>query len=314
MTAPNQPPSQNNPVDGEKATCGVCGKPARHNVPRLGPAGGWVHAHDGSHLCDATYIVGGKVQPIPSAFKQAEPVKTHEVITLCTSLLLRKASAAVCVEEIGGLANKLESQLAAVTAERAEAKALFERHTVAVAAFLNELYAISVDPLADDKTEVSEIKSALLAAASRDRELRDAVAALHQKVAALTKERDERTAAFAAQNAHVGALAKALANATRQNEELKLALEIAKARAIADEAMLDTNGKSLTAALSLVAEMRADKELADLVRASFALSQTDYPPEAEIKWLFELPMRSAQGDCFKKLATLPADQPKQETK
>jgi hypothetical protein len=37
-------------AEPEAPTCARCGKPARHNVPRIGAAGGWVH-EDGSHLC-----------------------------------------------------------------------------------------------------------------------------------------------------------------------------------------------------------------------------------------------------------------------
>lgn len=31
--------------------CMNCGKPMKHNVPRLGPDGGWVHADTGYPLC-----------------------------------------------------------------------------------------------------------------------------------------------------------------------------------------------------------------------------------------------------------------------
>jgi len=51
-------------------------------------------------------------------------------------------------------------------------KDLFERHTKAVADFLNELYAIAVDPLSDGTKEVSEIRTELLGAVTRDRDLR----------------------------------------------------------------------------------------------------------------------------------------------
>lgn len=33
------------------STCAKCGLPMRHNVPRLGDAGGWVHADNGSFDC-----------------------------------------------------------------------------------------------------------------------------------------------------------------------------------------------------------------------------------------------------------------------
>lgn len=36
---------------GSVATCGKCGKAMRYNVPRLGPAGGFVHADTGSPMC-----------------------------------------------------------------------------------------------------------------------------------------------------------------------------------------------------------------------------------------------------------------------
>lgn len=61
---------------------------------------------------------------------------------------------------------------ATLRAELAAAKALFERHTKAVGEFLNELYAISCDPLAEGTMEVSEMKAALLEAAKRDHGLR----------------------------------------------------------------------------------------------------------------------------------------------
>lgn len=45
------PPANSSDAPAQIPTCAVCGKPARHNVPRLGASAGWVHAHDGSHLC-----------------------------------------------------------------------------------------------------------------------------------------------------------------------------------------------------------------------------------------------------------------------
>ncbi len=48
--------------------------------------------------------------------------------------------------------------------------ARFEKHTTAVAEFLNELYAIMVDPCATGTTTVKEMQAALLAAALRQRE------------------------------------------------------------------------------------------------------------------------------------------------
>lgn len=53
MTTPShgdKPPYliADNPPPGP--CCAVCKQPARHNVPRLGPDGGWIHA-DGTHLC-----------------------------------------------------------------------------------------------------------------------------------------------------------------------------------------------------------------------------------------------------------------------
>lgn len=46
----------------------------------------------------------------------------------------------------------------------------FERHTRAVEDFLNELYAIMVDPCAEGTLTVDEVKKALVAAAIRDRD------------------------------------------------------------------------------------------------------------------------------------------------
>lgn len=51
-------------------------------------------------------------------------------------------------------------------------KNLFERHTKSVSDFLNELYSIAVDPLLDGTKEVSEIRAELIAAVTRDRDLR----------------------------------------------------------------------------------------------------------------------------------------------
>ena len=39
------------PASGSEATCAKCGKPMRYNVPRLGPAGGFVHANTSSLMC-----------------------------------------------------------------------------------------------------------------------------------------------------------------------------------------------------------------------------------------------------------------------
>jgi hypothetical protein len=44
-----------------------------------------------------------------------------------------------------------------------------------------------------------------------------------------------------------------------------------------------------------------DTELAALVSKAFALGQTEYPEEARVKWLFELPMNDEDGKRFKAL-------------
>lgn len=49
-------------------------------------------------------------------------------------------------------------------------KRTFEDHTAAVQEFLNELYAIMVDPLAEGAISVEDMKVALLAVAIRDRD------------------------------------------------------------------------------------------------------------------------------------------------
>lgn len=51
-----------------------------------------------------------------------------------------------------------------------KAEELFKHHTEAVAMFLNELYAIMVDPVETKDATVAEIKDALLDAAKRHRE------------------------------------------------------------------------------------------------------------------------------------------------
>lgn len=40
-------------MSDNQMTCGECGKEMRHNVPRLGDSGGFVHADTGSFLCDS---------------------------------------------------------------------------------------------------------------------------------------------------------------------------------------------------------------------------------------------------------------------
>lgn len=65
--------------------------------------------------------------------------------------------------------------------ERDDAKSLFERHTKAVGEFMNELYALAIDPLEDGKMEVSEMKSRLLKAAKYDRTLCESVAELERE-------------------------------------------------------------------------------------------------------------------------------------
>ncbi len=86
-------------------------------------------------------------------------------------------------------ANRVWSELSALvacsspdgSAELGQVKHLQERfanHTNAVADFLNELYAIMVDPCAEGTTSVEDVKAALKAAALRDRE-RSASPATH---------------------------------------------------------------------------------------------------------------------------------------
>jgi len=60
--------------------------------------------------------------------------------------------------------------------------------------------------------------------------------------------------------------------------------------------------KALLDAVAHLAAANEDKELANIVRESYAISLTDFPEEACIKWMFELPMRAEQGDRFKQLA------------
>jgi hypothetical protein len=60
--------------------------------------------------------------------------------------------------------------------------ALFEQHTRAVADFLNELYAIMVDPCAEGSITVDAMKKALIDAAIRDRDRAEADAALRSRI------------------------------------------------------------------------------------------------------------------------------------
>lgn len=62
-------------------------------------------------------------------------------------------------------------ELFKVQAELEQAKERFEAHTKSVSEFLNEMYAIMVDSLADGEIKVKEVCAALLSAAKRDREL-----------------------------------------------------------------------------------------------------------------------------------------------
>jgi hypothetical protein len=66
----------------------------------------------------------------------------------------------------------------------------FDKHTYAVAQFLNELYAIMVDPLFDGEMEVSETMEALKAAALRDREVNAARAEQRAELEQVSLERD----------------------------------------------------------------------------------------------------------------------------
>lgn len=59
-----------------------------------------------------------------------------------------------------------------------EADRRFAAHTSAVSDFLNELYAVMVDPCAEGTIAVDEMKRALLAAAVRDREAESQLTAL----------------------------------------------------------------------------------------------------------------------------------------
>jgi hypothetical protein len=74
------------------------------------------------------------------------------------------------------------AQLAATHAAHQER---FEKHTQAVADFLNELYAVMVDPCAEGTIAVDEMKAALLAAAIRDRDTSEKLAATHAAIRAL---------------------------------------------------------------------------------------------------------------------------------
>ena len=83
----------------------------------------------------------------------------------------------------------LLAHIAAVEAERDEARESFEQHTKAVGDFLGELYAISVDPLAEGTIPVAEMKVALTDAALLAREhinaIQDERDALAAKIAVL---------------------------------------------------------------------------------------------------------------------------------
>ncbi len=68
------------------------------------------------------------------------------------------------------LDEELRAQLTAAEQARAQAEQRFAVHTDAVSAYLNELYAIMVDPLADGEITVTEMRAAILKAAIRDRD------------------------------------------------------------------------------------------------------------------------------------------------
>ena len=65
---------------------------------------------------------------------------------------------------------------AAILDGRKELDAKFVAHTEAVGDFLNELYAVMVDPLAEGTITVAEMKDALLKAAIRDRDAETSLA------------------------------------------------------------------------------------------------------------------------------------------
>jgi hypothetical protein len=117
-----------------------------------------------AHLFKALAAMPENQAPGEPPAKEGETPRTHEVARMPTDAYPN------CVVDVS-FARQLERELHAAKAELAEANALFSTHTKAVGAFLNELYAIMVDPLADGTMEVSEIRAALLKAANEGREL-----------------------------------------------------------------------------------------------------------------------------------------------
>lgn len=102
-------------------------------------------------------------------------------------------------------ARTLERESATLHDQLGEANALFDKHTKAVEEFLNELYALSVDPLADGKIAVSEMRKALLEAAIRNRDLRAQIARLEQREGELVGALNEAEAETAeTQNESLG--------------------------------------------------------------------------------------------------------------
>lgn len=81
--------------------------------------------------------------------------------------------------------SELEATVATLEQEKAEAQRVFNAHVEAVGEFLNDLYAIMVDPLADGYASVGQMKDAIREAALRDRDTAAKFEALERQVAHL---------------------------------------------------------------------------------------------------------------------------------
>jgi hypothetical protein len=93
---------------GSAPFCAWCKKPMRHNVPRLGATGGWVHAENGSLTCANVDLVrlvpAGRADRDPKTIARDEKSVVHllGVIAKLETPMLQNTRAAVlaCLEEL----------------------------------------------------------------------------------------------------------------------------------------------------------------------------------------------------------------------
>lgn len=117
--------------------------------------------HDGNNVCRFSDYYLEKASGESGRSMQ-------EAVERCINIWHSPASANSVVA--AGENKRRDEMLKEMTKELKEAKMVFAKHTEEVAKFLNELYAIMVDPLAEGKITVSEMCTALKSAALASRE------------------------------------------------------------------------------------------------------------------------------------------------